>query len=400
MLYSHKLTSNTSFKNNFNEGIENHKSEEIEGFNDSMTSIELKKLYLSDELSARKRGALYGKIKELEYSEYINKVLTETGKISNFFYENGSKANRLIPQDFYLSITKNESGGRCYPLVRAMAVALAKNGQEGADNLINKLYIAAANPGDRDSFLLKEGLKNLHSNTGAIEASYAYGQIILKDIKALLNTRDETMMFAINTQNHSMLIGKKILEGNKKYYFYDPNFGVFSFNDSSSLFSAVKKFFIEKQFAPYYSSFEKNNKPAFNVVYIDTDKMAIVPVGNNIVVDNLNGADSLSMAGKVQTNVDKILKIQHEAYEDTQLKRSLMVLDTEQWANKICEATFKLSSDHQLNGKWLPLFHNIEDDNNGHYRIQLLSVDNPELMRWVETTDKTFVDLTNKIYKK
>lgn len=390
LLYLHKTTKNIEFRREFKEGMENYNNILINGFDRTLSSLELKKLYLTAELSVKERGALYCYIQDAGYTEYIDKILTETGRISEFFYENGSKANRLIPQDFYLSIIKSESGGRCYPLVRAMAVALAKNGQKGADKLIDKLYIAAANPDDKNSFFLKEGLKNLHSNTDAVEASYVYGKMSLNKIHELLEARDETMMFAVNSKTHSLLIGKKIEEGKTTYYFYDPNFGVFSFDDGQSLFSAVKKFFIEKQFAPYYSAFEIENKPAFNTVYLDTEKMRLVPIGNNLQVENLSEDEELTSAGVKYEKANILLKKQNEIYEDLQLKHSLMILDANQWAEKIHEATFKLSLENNLDGRWLPLFYNVKEIEEGRYSIQLIHLDDPNLTRWVETTDKTF----------
>ncbi|WP_265511479.1 hypothetical protein [Providencia rustigianii] len=89
----------------------------------------------------------------------------------------------MIPQDFYLSLMKGDSSGRCYPLVRAMSVALARNGQAGADILIDKLYIAAADPESRDALLLQSSLKNLHSNINAVESSFSHGVMELKQIQ-------------------------------------------------------------------------------------------------------------------------------------------------------------------------------------------------------------------------
>ncbi|WP_353242002.1 TcdA/TcdB pore-forming domain-containing protein [Providencia sp.] len=392
LLYLHKTSKNSEFSHEFHEGMENYKDIIINGIDRASTSWELKKRYVIAELSAKEKGALYRRIQEAGYAEYIDKILTETGKISEFFYENGSKANRLIPQDFYLSVIKSESGGRCYPLVRAMSVALAKDGQNGADKLIDKLYVAAANPDDKNSVFLKEGLKNLHSNTDAVEASFSYGKMGLNKIQEILDVRDETMMFALNSNNHSMMLGKRIEKGKKTYYFYDPNFGVFAFDDNQSLFEAVRKFFIEKKFAPYYSAFDIDGKPAFNLVYIDTNKMGRVPIGSQLTVENLSENDDLTTIETRQNKARLILKNQDEIYQDLQLKRSLMILDANQWAEKIHEATFKLSVENELDGRWLPLFYNVEEVKEGHYRLQLIHLDDPSLTRWVETTDKTFKD--------
>ncbi|MEQ4674473.1 TcdA/TcdB pore-forming domain-containing protein [Providencia vermicola] len=391
-LYLHRTSKNIEFRNEFNEGMKNYNDVMLKDVNSTTTTWELKKQYVIAELSARERGALYRLIQEAGYAEYIDKVLIETGKISEFFYENGSKINRLIPQDFYLSIIKSESGGRCYPLVRAMSVALAKGGQNSADKLIDKLYVAAANPDDENSILLKEGLKNLHSNTEAVESSFSYGKMSLNKIQELLTVRNETMMFALNTSSHSMMLGKKVENGKSNYYFYDPNFGIFVFDDSQSLFNAITKFFTEKKFAPYYSAFEVDGKPAFNLVYIDTHKMRGVSIGNQLTVENLSDENEISTIEARQNKARLILKGQNEIYQDLQLKCLLSILDANQWAEKIHEASVKLSVENNLDNRWLPMFHNIEEEREGHYRLQLIYLDNPSLTQWVETTDKTFID--------
>lgn len=391
-LYLHRTSKNIEFRNEFDEGVKNYNNIVINEINSKATSWELKKHYVLAEISAKERGALYRLIQEADYAEYINKILIETGKISEFFYENGSKRNRLIPQDFYLSIIKSESGGRCYPLVRAMSVALAIGGQNSADKLIDKLYVAAANPDDENSILLKEGLKNLHSNTEAVESSFSYGKMSLNKIQELLTVRDETMMFALNTDSHSMMLGKKLENGKSNYYFYDPNFGIFVFDDSQSLFNAITKLFIEKKFASYYSALEVDGKPAFNLVYIDTHKMRGVSIGNQLTVENLSDENDISTIEARKNKARLILKGQNEIYQDLQLKCSLSILDANQWAEKIHEATVKLSVEHNLDGRWLPLFYNVEEIKEGHYRLQLIHLDNPSLTQWVETTDKTFKD--------
>ncbi|MEX5989217.1 hypothetical protein [Providencia hangzhouensis] len=139
-----------------------------------------------------------------------------------------------------------------------MSVALAKDDQKGADTLFNKLYIASANPKDNDSILIKTALERLHSNVEAIEASFSHGRINIKETQNLLEAKQKTMMFAINSQNHSMLIGKTINDKKSHYYFYDPNFGLFSFNNSKELFSAFKKFMVDNKMADFYSAFGSN----------------------------------------------------------------------------------------------------------------------------------------------
>ncbi|MTB66583.1 prevent-host-death family protein [Providencia sp. wls1943] len=392
LIYLHKLTRNMRFKTEFSKGIKQYKEINIQDVNDKIPSQLLKKMYVTNEYTARERGALYRVIQETMYAEYITNVLTQTGKISEFFAESGSKTNRLIPQDFYLSLVRSESGGRCYPLVRGMSVGLAREGHLGADKLIGKLYIAAANPEGRDALLLQDSLKRLHSNVEAVEASFSHGIMELKKIQTLLELKSETMMFAINSKSHSMLVGKTVSGEQSTYYFYDPNFGLFSFKNSKRLFSSLNKFFKEKKMADYYSAYEVENKPAFEVVFINTDEMAKVPIGNYLTVNDLSGEEELSDLRDRGKKVEALIFKQKEIIEDTRLKASLTILDAQQWGEKINDATLKLSAEKQLNEKWVPLFSSVEQTSDNLYRIKFIHIENPDLTHWVETMDKTFME--------
>lgn len=109
-----------------------------------MSALEMKQLFLDGTLTPRERGALSGRITETAQAEYIDKVLRQTAVFSEDFHKAGSVFGQLAPQDFYLSLVGDRSGGRCYPLVRAMAVALASGGEAGVNSLVQKLFLASA----------------------------------------------------------------------------------------------------------------------------------------------------------------------------------------------------------------------------------------------------------------
>lgn len=83
LIYLHKLTRNIRFKNEFSEGIKQYKEISILDVNDTVPSQLLKKMYVTNEYTARERGALYRVIQETTYEEYISHVLTQTGKLVN-----------------------------------------------------------------------------------------------------------------------------------------------------------------------------------------------------------------------------------------------------------------------------------------------------------------------------
>ncbi|MEX6398354.1 hypothetical protein AB6E88_15260 [Providencia hangzhouensis] len=143
------------------------------------------------------------------------------------------------------------------------------------------------------------------------------------------------MMFAINSQNHSMLIGKTINDKKSHYYFYDPNFGLFSFNNSKELFSAFKKFMVDNKMADFYSAFGSNKDPVFEVISIITDDMSSVPVGNGLSVTHLSEPISLSLITKREKKTSSIVNKQLAIQRDIQLKGTLAMLEAQQWGYRL-----------------------------------------------------------------
>ncbi|WP_438336210.1 TcdA/TcdB pore-forming domain-containing protein [Providencia hangzhouensis] len=399
LVFVHKNSNKPSFRNSFSEGMNGFLEVNISGLKKNMTSIELKKLYLTQDLSPIERGALYQRINNVGHAEYIKYILNETGKVSELFYSLNSQINRLMPQDFYLTLIGDDSRGRCYPLVRAMSVALAKNDQKGADTLFNKLYIASANPKDNDSILIKTALERLHSNVEAIEASFSHGRINIKETQNLLEAKQKTMMFAINSQNHSMLIGKTINDKKSHYYFYDPNFGLFSFNNSKELFSAFKKFMVDNKMADFYSAFGSNKDPVFEVISIITDDMSSVPVGSGLSVTHLSEPISLSLITKRESKTSSIVNKQLAIQRDIQLKGTLAMLEAQQWGYRLETSLANLSMNYQFNRKWVPIFSTLKEDEKGKYQLQFIDYDDPEKSHWIEMDDPTIKEF-NHYYEK
>ncbi|WP_275444431.1 TcdA/TcdB pore-forming domain-containing protein, partial [Providencia rettgeri] len=399
LVFVHKNSNKPSFRNSFSEGMDGFSEVNISGLKKNMTSIELKKLYLTQDLSPIERGALYQRINNVGHAEYIKYILNETGKVSELFYSLNSQINRLMPQDFYLTLIGDDSRGRCYPLVRAMSVALAKDDQKGADTLFNKLYIASANPKDNDSILIKTALERLHSNVEAIEASFSHGRINIKETQNLLEAKQKTMMFAINSQNHSMLIGKTINDKKSHYYFYDPNFGLFSFNNSKELFSAFKKFMVDNKMADFYSAFGSNKDPVFEVISIITDDMSSVPVGNGLSVTHLSEPISLSLITKRESKTSSIVNKQLAIQRDIQLKGTLAMLEAQQWGYRLETSLTNLSMKYQFNRKWVPIFSTLKENEKGKYQLQFIDYDDPEKSHWIEMDDPTIKEF-NHYYEK
>ncbi|MTC44883.1 hypothetical protein GKR71_03370 [Providencia sp. wls1922] len=396
------LLSNDIWKNNsdFNNGIQQYEKESIRGFDDKMSSSEMRELYIKGGLNANERGALSQYIKIKEESEYIENVLNFTLKTNTLFQDGGSIYQRLAPQDFYLQLMGDDEGGRCYPLVRSMSVALAlHDGTYGSDELFNKLFTAAASPEDRNSVLLRSSLQNLHFNTQAVGASSSIGLLNLKEIKKLFIESNGTQMYALNTRSHSMLIGKKNYNGKTHYYFYDPNFGLYVFDNPKKLFNSLNNFLIKEKMVYQYDVLMEESVPVFDLVSIDVEQMANVDVGSGLKVEDLVSSSELSEVIPRRQETINFIEHQRLLAKDRQIKSSLSILKAEQWGGRLESSLDKITQEHQLDEHWLPVFASTDKLEDGRYQIQFVHKDNEESSRWIETYDKTFFEFKQYSYE-
>ncbi|MCC8421433.1 insecticidal toxin MCF [Photorhabdus thracensis] len=383
----------------FRDGLRNFREIKIPGVDDKMSALEMKRLFLEEKLTDEQRGALSGRITETSQAEYIDKVLRQTAVFSENFHDAGSVFERLVPQDFYLSLIGDQSGGRCYPLVRTMAVALASGGEAGIDSLVQKLFFASADPQAGSSTLLKNSLLRLHANVEAVQASTDLGQFNLSEVVSRLDTTTSTSMFALNTQNHSMMVGRAVTTKGRRYYFYDPNVGIFAFDNPKSLFRAMEQHLVESNLTAHYGLFGSNSAPAFNLIEIDTGKMAEVPVSNGLNVADLTRFEELASVIGQRRQVEQTVSTQERVTEDLPLGTALKTFDAEQWGARFEAASTRLAQKYQLDNHWLPIIATTKDLGEGRYQIQFINRDHPEQTRSLDTNDSTFVEFRRFVDK-
>lgn len=386
MAHDNIISSNYSFT----QGIKNAESIIIKNINKDMSSLEMKSVYLNSQLNMRERGALYQKIEDKVALENNIRVLNLTSKIHDLFQHHGSINSRLAPQDFYLPLLGDKSGGRCYPLVRAMSVALTKDGLIGANELLDKIFLAAALPNHNNSILLRDALKKLHSNIYATQASESLGHLNLDEIKNELGREDIEKMYAINTTTHAMLIGKNVHDENTYYYFYDPNFGIFEFNSIDKLFSSLNDFMIKDKMGTTYLALGSEQQPTFELISINTNEMANAPVGAGLTVTDLSNKNKLNYIINNRKYVSDFIENKENILKDLQIQASLKILQAEQWRDRISRSYNEITQANKLDEQWVANFSNVETIGDGKYRIQFINKDEEFSDYWIETSDKTF----------
>ncbi|WP_339456020.1 hypothetical protein [Pseudomonas sp. EA_65y_Pfl1_P120] len=171
-----------------------------------------------------------------------------------------------VPQVVYFSQTAQLSDGQCAALSRAMATAMA-HGKE--KTLIKNLYTAAAFPADPASRRFIERLRKLQAQVGG-ETSFHAGmpirQVSYQNMVKELDAATASKSLMIDSPNHAMAAGVRIENGQKNFYFYDPNLGVATFPSADAMEAGLKKVFHDKKLGPHYKTHSTDaNKLEFKV---------------------------------------------------------------------------------------------------------------------------------------
>ncbi|KHO10880.1 Mediator of RNA polymerase II transcription subunit 5 [Metarhizium robertsii ARSEF 23] len=162
----------------------------------------------STTLTETEQGALLSRI-ELAKNKVFNESFWATNvDVAGIFQDMGGSI-KPMPQGILLrAIPDEHGGGRCYPLVYAMSVALASS-EFAIDQLCAKLgALCPSKESDMESAaMFKRSLEDLHTSYLATEVSKPIRHMKFEDaIGILMNSTDNTMI-AMHTEVHSMLLG-------------------------------------------------------------------------------------------------------------------------------------------------------------------------------------------------
>ena len=189
----------------FIHGYDNYENVIIPGFSSDMSSREMTALFDSSfaTLTNTEKGALLHYTSIATKQEFLESVWEKTDTIVGMFQTVGAQTTPM-PQDLILAAVPDEYGGRCYPLVRAMSVALARHSNTAVEQLGIKLTALASDTDIKNAEMFRMCLKDLHSSYPAAEASTIVGQSTLDDAVNNLTVSDGgSTMYALNTDIHA-----------------------------------------------------------------------------------------------------------------------------------------------------------------------------------------------------
>ncbi|KIK70167.1 hypothetical protein GYMLUDRAFT_236586 [Collybiopsis luxurians FD-317 M1] len=289
----------------FSDGYDKYHTVHIPNFSSSMSSLEMIMLFdKSSSFTQAQMGALVHHIKDKSEREFKTSVWHRTDEIVRMFQKAGG-ITKPMPQDLILNAVPDEYVGRCYPLVRAMSVALAQSDLSAVDQLGIKLV--ALSPSSKTDLmnaeLFRRCLKDLHASFPAAAASTPIGSTNLRNaVNKLSADSGKSTVFALNTNKHAMLLGATNRGGKTSYHFYDPNFAIATFASKEQLLTAVTKFFTDTdfKFADVYGADGSASEPVFDLVKLDTDKMAQISFDFKLTVADFSDSKTLLETASVR----------------------------------------------------------------------------------------------------
>lgn len=354
------------------------------------TALALKKVALREPLTLRQWGEYVARIKQAAKLEHRVQIIERIGVVLDGFE---AVPLKLVPQDLLLHGEGDRVGGRCYPLALAMAAALSED-KAAVNTLRERFFLGVIEPeaSDSVSFLnLMESLRDVQ----VADVGHALPRSDLHEVARMLETRTTTATLMLNSDNHTMLVAKTFDGERGTYHFYDPNFGVFEFEDPTAFKQTLERFFLERDMARYYAAYGDAARPTFDLIELDGARVSNLSLPGEMKVSRLLKQGALP--GQPTRPIrQRIASARGQSLQSNpRLGSSLLALDSHWWAQQISETTNDLHQANNLGAQLVPLFDTLEDVPGGGYRITLIDPANPAQLMRISTDDHRFLRIKN-----
>ncbi|MHC8389999.1 TcdA/TcdB pore-forming domain-containing protein [Pseudomonas sp. MDT2-39-1] len=346
-------------------------------------SAVLKGLAFAEPLSIRQWGEHIAGIQLQAQYELRHVIFERSATVLETFIAQGASSGRLMPQGLLIR-GEGDPGRRCYPLVLAMAAALEK-GTSAVDALSGRLANANLSPDANETHAFLTTLDELRTVPMA-RSGTLLGASRLDQILQTLEARTSTSTLMLNTESHSLLVAKVVDGASMGYRFYDPNFGVFGFEQVQNLRLGLEQFLGNPELARLYDIGQLKDA-AFNVVDLNGPLIADqrLPSRNN--VSGLLSHDPISAGVTVTPWEHQAALRARSLSENARLGRGLNELDTRHWAQQIQQSTDRLRTESNLGKEYVPVFDSVREVPGGRYDISLVNIKDPARTVRVSSAD-------------
>ena len=347
----------------------------------------LKALTLAQPLTLRQWGEHVGRIRQQAERELRSDIFARSAAVLESFIESGASTAKLMPQGLLIR-REGDLARHCYPLVLSMAAALEK-GPSAVDALSGRLANANLEPNAADAQAFLRALRELRTvpmrETGAI-----HGAARLDRILQMLEARTTTGSLMLNTDNHSLLVAK-VMDGElSSYRFYDPNFGVFGFEQMQGLRRGLEQFFGNPQVARLYG-IAPSVDATFNVIDLNGAGIADLSLPSKISVAALLDHGPIGSGPALAPWRQHAGLRVRSLSENARLGRGLCELDARHWATQIERSSARLQAEGKLGREYVPVFESVREMPGGHYDISLVHLGDPQRTVRLVSTDGALV---------
>ncbi|MGD8217502.1 TcdA/TcdB pore-forming domain-containing protein [Pseudomonas thivervalensis] len=354
------------------------------------TALGLKKIALEQPLTLRQWGQQVARIQQAAKLEHRVRIIERVGVVLDGFEAGTIK---LVPQDLLLQGEGDRVGGRCYPLALAMAAALSE-GTAAVNTLRERFFLGVIEPEASDSLTFLSSLESLH-DVQLGDVGRALARSNLNEVGDILHARTTTATLMLNSDNHAMLVAKTFEGERSTYHFYDPNFGVFEFEDSTLFKQALEQFFLEQDMARHYAAYGDAAHPTFDLIELEGAGVLEVPLPGAMKVAQLLRPGALPGQSKVPVRQRVASARGQSLHNNPRLGSCLLALDGHWWAQQISDVTLHLQQVNQLASHLVPLFDTLEIMPDGGYRMSLVDPANPSQLVRITTDDHRLLRIKN-----
>ena len=343
----------------------------------------LKALAFEKPLTLRQWGEHMARIRFQAQYELRHHIFQRSATVLETFIAQGASTGRLMPQGLLVR-GEGDPGRRCYPLVLAMSAALEK-GPSAVDALSGRLANANLAPDANETHAFLLALDELRTVPMA-QSGTSSGAAGLDQVMQTVEARTSTSTLMLNTESHSLLVAKIVDGESSTYRFYDPNFGVFGFDQAQDLHRGLEQFLSIPELAKLYE-ISHLTEATFNVVDLNGPRIADLALPSQINVSGLLSHDPISTGVTVAPWEHHAELRARSLAENARLGRGLNELDARHWAQQIQHSANRLHTESNLGRDFVPVFDSVREVSGGHYEISLVNLKDPTRTVRVSSTD-------------
>jgi insecticidal toxin len=353
-------------------------------------ALSLKKNALANTATLFDWGRQVAQIQRLATQEHREQVKERLEQVLDQF-EAGTV--KLVPQDLLMHGPGDTAAGRCFPLALAMSAALTQ-GEGETRQWRERFFLAVLEPEHPDSKVFLAALEEMRG-LNAAEVGTALGRVDLDNMVTTLEASVGPRTLMLNSDNHSMLVARTVNGSTAVYHFYDPNFGLFEFDNPATFRMALKQFFKNTHIARHYAVYGKPGRPQFDLIDVQGEKVAALNLSNGIKVSQLLRDDPLP--DKPFRPVRQRVNSAHgrSLMDNSRLGSALLSSDNDWWAEQIADVTARLQEGHESVTPLVPLFDSLEVTPEGGYRVNMLDPQSGETVAVVTSRDDRLLRIRN-----